>query len=78
MEDKVYPKMYYCHQPRSVVVDETPIKNKAHELQIVGWTLMEDQQLMKLNLRTDAKQQLAKINAELEIGKVLETEQLLK
>jgi hypothetical protein len=38
------------------VVDETPIKNKAHELQIVGWTLMEDQQLMKLNLRTDAKQ----------------------
>jgi hypothetical protein len=33
---------------------------------------------MKLNLGTDAKPQMVKINAQLEIGKVLEVEQLLK
>jgi hypothetical protein len=33
---------------------------------------------MKLNLGTDAKPQLVKNNAQLEIGKVLEVEQLLK
>jgi hypothetical protein len=41
-------------------------------------TLTKDQQLMKLNLGTDAKPQLVNINAQLEIGKVLEVEQLLK
>jgi hypothetical protein len=33
---------------------------------------------MKLNMGIDAKPHLMKINAHLEIGKVLETEQLLK
>jgi len=33
---------------------------------------------MKLNLGTDAKPQPVKINAQLEISKVLEVEQLLK
>ncbi len=28
LEDKVYLKTYYNHQPRSVVVDETPTKIK--------------------------------------------------
>ncbi len=36
-------------------MDETLVKLKAHELQIVGWTLTKDQQLMKLNLGIDAK-----------------------
>jgi hypothetical protein len=36
-------------------MDETPTKIRTHELQIVGWTLIEDQQLMKFNLGTDAK-----------------------
>ncbi len=40
--------------------------------------LTKDQQLMKFNLGTDAKPQLVKINAHLEIDKVLEIEQLLK
>jgi hypothetical protein len=35
-------------------MDEIPTKIKAHESQIVGWMLIEDQQLMKLNLRTNA------------------------
>jgi predicted peptidase len=43
LKDKVYPKTYYNHQPGSVAMDETPTKIKAHELQIVGWTLIEDQ-----------------------------------
>jgi hypothetical protein len=28
LEDKVYPKTYYIHQPRSVIVDETLAKIK--------------------------------------------------
>jgi hypothetical protein len=47
--------MYYRYQPRNVIVDEIPVKIKAHGLQIVGWTLIEDQQLMKLSLRIDTK-----------------------
>ncbi len=31
LENKVYLKMYYIHQPRSVVIDETPTKIKAQE-----------------------------------------------
>ncbi len=59
-------------------MDETPTKIKAHELQIVRWMLIKDQQLMKLNIRTDAKPQLVKINAQPETSKMLEVEQLLK
>jgi hypothetical protein len=44
----------------------------------MGWTLTEDQQLMKFDLKTDAKLHMVEINAQLEIGKVLELEQLLK
>jgi hypothetical protein len=32
LEDKVYPKTYYRHQPRSVIVDETPTNIKAQGL----------------------------------------------
>jgi len=70
--------MYYKHQPRTIAVDETLVKIKAHELQITRWTLIKNQQLMKLNLGIDAKSQMVKINAYLEIGKVLEVEQMLK
>jgi hypothetical protein len=54
LEDKVYHETYYNHQLRNVAMDEIPTKIKAHESQIVGWMLIEDQQLMKLNLRTNA------------------------
>jgi hypothetical protein len=59
-------------------MDETPTKIKAKELQIARWMLIKDQQLIKFNLGTDAKPLMVKINAQLEIGKVLEVEQLLK
>jgi hypothetical protein len=36
-------------------MDGTPTKIKAHELQIVGWTLTKEQQLMKLNLGTNVQ-----------------------
>jgi hypothetical protein len=55
--------MYYKHQLGNVIVDETPTKIKAQGLQIVRWTLIEDQLLMKFNLGTNAKPQLVKINA---------------
>ncbi len=47
-------------------------------MQIVGWTLIENQQLMKLNMGTNVKPQMVKINAQLETSKVLEVEQSLK
>ncbi len=49
----MYSKTYYSHQLGNVVMDETPTQIKAHELQIIGWTLIEDQQLMKFNLGTN-------------------------
>jgi len=63
LEDKVYPEMYYNYQLGNVAMDETPTKIKAQELQIARWTLNENQQLMKLNLGTDAKPHMVKINA---------------
>ncbi len=63
MEDKVYLKTYYNHQLRNVVMDEILPKIKAQELQIARWTLIKYQQLMKLNLGTNAKSQMVKINA---------------
>ncbi len=77
LEDKVYPKTYQRHKLGSVVVDETLANIKAQGLQIVGWMLTQDQQLMKLNLGTNAEPQMVKINAQLEIGKVLDVEHLL-
>ncbi len=68
----MYLKMYYNHQPRSVVVDETLAKIKAQELQIPGLMLTKDQQLVKLNLGTNVEPHMVKINAQLEINKVLE------
>jgi hypothetical protein len=44
-------------------VDKTLANIKAHGLQIVGWSLTKEQQLMKLNLGIDVKPQLVKINA---------------
>ncbi len=32
LENKVYPQMYYKHQLRSVIMDETPAKIKAQGL----------------------------------------------
>jgi hypothetical protein len=54
-EDKVYLKTYYKHQPWSVVMDLTLANIKAQGLQIVGWMLTIDQQLMKLNLGIDVE-----------------------
>jgi hypothetical protein len=44
-------------------VNETLVKIKAHELQLIGWMLIEDQQLMKLNMGIDVEPQMVKINA---------------
>jgi hypothetical protein len=55
----VYPETYYSHQPRSVLVDETLTKIRAHELQITRWMVTKDQELMKLYLGTNAKPQMA-------------------
>ncbi len=59
----MYLKTYYNHQPKNVAMDENLAKIKAHELQIVGWMLIKDQQLMKFNLGTYVKPHMMKINA---------------
>jgi hypothetical protein len=63
VEDKVYLDTYYKHQPKSLVVNETPTKIKTHGLHVAGWTLTKDQQLMKFNLGTNAKPLMVEINA---------------
>ncbi len=78
MEDKVDPKTYYKYQPGSVKMDETLANIKAQGLQIIRGTLTENQQLMKLNMQINVKPQMVKINAQLEIGQVMEVEQSLK
>ncbi len=52
LEDKVYLKTYYHHSQANIEVDETPTKIQLHNLQIACWTLIEEQQLVKLNLGT--------------------------
>jgi hypothetical protein len=52
LENKVYPKAYYHHSQGDVEMDETPTKIQVQNLQIIGWTLTEEQQLVKLNLGT--------------------------
>jgi hypothetical protein len=42
-EDKVYPKTYYHHSQADIEMDETPTKIQVQNLQIVGWTLIEEQ-----------------------------------
>jgi len=59
-------------------MDKTLANIKAHGLQIVRWMLIKEQQLMKFTLGIDAKPQMVKINARLEISKMLKMEQLLK
>ncbi len=43
-------------------MDETLAKIKAHGLHIIGWTLIEGQQLIKLNVGTNVEPQMVKIN----------------
>ncbi len=76
LKDKLDLKTYCKHQLGNVEMDEAPTKIKAQELHIAEWTSTEDQQLMKFNIRINAKPQLVKIK--LETCKVLELEQLLK
>jgi hypothetical protein len=58
-------------------VDETQEKIKAHELQIVGWMLTISV-INETQSRINVEPQMVKINAQSEIGKVLELDQLLK
>ncbi len=55
LEDKLYPEIYYKHQPGSVVVDETLAKTKAQGLQIARWTLTKDKKLMKFNMEINVE-----------------------
>jgi len=63
VDDKVYLDTYYRHQPKSLLVNETLAKIKTHGLHVAGWTLIKDQQLMKLNLGINAKPLMVEINA---------------
>jgi hypothetical protein len=55
-------------------LDEILANIKAKGLQTSKWMLTKNQQLMKLNLGTNAKPQMVKINAHLETSTVLEME----
>jgi len=59
-------------------MDETPTKIQIQNLQTAGWTSIEEQQLVKLNLGTKANPQYIKVNAQLAKEKIKELQMLLK
>jgi len=77
LEDKVYPKTYYHHSHDDIQVDETLAKTWVQNLQIVNWTLIEEQ-LIKLKLSKEANPQYIKINSQLTKEKIEELHMLLK
>jgi hypothetical protein len=62
----MYPKTSYKHQLRNVQINESPTKVNVQKLQIVRWTLIEEQQLTKLNLGTKEKPLIVKVNSKLQ------------
>jgi len=46
-------------------MDETPTKIEVWNFQIVGWTLIEEQQLIKLNFNIKVNPQYIKVNSQL-------------
>ncbi len=42
-KNKVYLKTHYHHSQADIEMDETLAKIQVHNLQIVGWTLIEKQ-----------------------------------
>jgi hypothetical protein len=54
LEDKVYVETYYHYNQDDIQVDETPTNIQVQNLQIAGYALIEEQQLVKLNLGTKA------------------------
>jgi hypothetical protein len=61
----VYLVTHYKHQPWNVKIDETLAKVKAPKLEIVAWTLIEEQQLTKFNIGIEEKPQMVKVSSQL-------------
>jgi len=78
LKDKVYLKTYYHHSQDDIQMDETPIKILVQNLQITIWTLIKEQQLVKLNFSTMANAQYIKVNSQLTNEKIEEFQMLLK
>jgi hypothetical protein len=77
LENKVCLKTYYHHSQDDIQVDEAPTKIQVQNLQIVGWTLIEEQQFVKLNLGIKANPQYIKVNSQLTKEKIEELHMLL-
>ncbi len=58
-------------------MNETPTKIQVHNLQITRWTLIKEQ-LVKLNLGTEANPQYIKVNAQLTKEKTKKLQMLFK
>ncbi len=58
-------------------MDETPLKIQVQNFQIVSQTLTKEQQLIKLNLGTEANPQYIKVNSQLIKQKIEELQILL-
>ncbi len=48
-----------------MIIDETPIQERNQDLTIVGWTIIEEKQMNKVNLGTKENVQQVKVNASL-------------
>ncbi len=74
---KAYLETHYFHKLGDVFINETLTTIKVHELQIASWTLIKDQQLMKLFIGTENTPQYVKVNAHLDENKMHVLKQLL-
>jgi hypothetical protein len=71
------PHIQFQHEPRTIVVDETPTMEKVKILTIVEWTLSHDTQVQKINMGTIEDPKYFKLNIDLEGMVVAVDEDLL-
>jgi len=68
----------FPHVPSNILVDDTPARLKDKDLKIAQWNLLEGAQVCNLNLGTKIEPKIVKINNNLDLVIVVQTEQLLK
>jgi hypothetical protein len=59
------PKTFFHQEVGEMIIDETPIQERNQDLTIVGWTIIEEKQMNKINLGTKENVQQVKVNASL-------------
>ena len=73
-----YPDRFHHYEEGNIQVDEQPARLRAVDLNITGWTILEGEELLLLNLGTKEEPKNVKINAKLDHSVIREAEYLFK